>query len=155
MDQDIECWMGVKKHHQKIYAAYRTEYGHDPDVFPHPNDIIIDYDTGVTIGGPLNQAEHQQMHKTFATVDAWLLQDALDRARTKRRKDWTFTPGDATSLATLCNLSLPKRVQLSNSVMASRRMELAHMPIRVLLKETRNAWDSVGIKIPRGSYAPS
>lgn len=155
VDQEIAYWSEIKRRHQGVYAKYRAEFGQDPEVFPHPLDIQINYETGVTIAGPYNLQEYESMNKTRGTVDAWLLQDALDRARSGRRKRQDFVMGDALSMANLCNLTLPKRLQLSNDEMACRRMDLSHVSIRELLKEARAAWKGVGIHVPRGSYAPS
>lgn len=136
--------------HRRLRAALAA--GEPTDlILPHPDDIDFTSATGPAIRGPACVQEWQDTLTTARIRDAYLKQDALDRALTQCRRKASFVPFDAASLATMINLSLPERLRLSDCDLVSRRMADAALPIRVLLKQCRAHWQAAGYDMPRGS----
>lgn len=154
MEKDIEDWMLIKRHQQKIYEVYQEEHGCDPEVYPHPDDIVICYESGVSIDGPIDKKEARKTQDTIAMIDAWLYQHALDWARKGGNEEHKINQGDPIIMANVLNRCLPKRLRRSDDAMIDRMMKLERRPIRALLKETYAAWKAAGCPRRRGAYAP-
>ena len=149
-----ELWSRIRARRFREYAEHRKLTGRDPELFPHPKDIEITPGKPVRIDGPLNAEQNRQMQHACASVDAYLHQDALDRAREHRRHDITMPLGDPYSMAVLINQTLPARLRWSDHRVVMRRMELGSLSTRALLKGTRAAWKAAGLSVPRGSNMP-
>jgi len=154
MEKDIEDWTRIKWHQQKLYEAHQEQYGCDPEVYPHPDDIVISYENGVSIDGPMDKEAARKVQNTIAMIDAWLYQRALDWARKGRGEAHEVSPGDPLIMANVLNQCLPKRLRRSDNEMIGLMMKLERRPIRMLLKETYAAWKAAGCPRRRGEYAP-
>lgn len=141
IEEANKTWAGIRSRLWQAYARHRKAHGCDPARFPHPDDIDICPGKPVRITGPLDAAGHAAMLRTCREIEAHLLQDALDRARTKRRRCPETRPGDPAWVANLLNRTLPLRLRQTCDQVASRRMELASVPLRQLLKQTRRIRD--------------
>lgn len=154
IDKAVEDWTRIKQHQIREFQRYREQYGADPEIYPHQDDIVIDASTGVRIVGPLNREDYKRAMKTIRLVDAYLLQDALDWARQGRRKNVTIERGDPCFMAMLLNQGLPPRLRRKGAWMIARRITLAARSKRDLLRETHQAWKLAGEPRPRGSWGP-
>jgi hypothetical protein len=152
---DVARWKRIKSYQQKLYADYRADHGCDPLEFPHPDDIVINEKTGVTIDGPCSLEEHRQHMNTLALLDALMLQDILDRARDGQRYEWKPVIGDPFTVAILLNRTLPTRLAWTEDEFLTRQMDYESSPIRVLLKDCYTAWRTLGVPLKRGTRFPT
>ena len=146
---ELEDWAKIKRALEKEFAAYRAQHdGAEPNRYPHPDDIILDRVKGVKIVRPINQEEANR-HKQ--TIEAEILQDALDRAREKRRNDPHIETGGSYFMAMFLNETLPKRMRFSSDDLILKRMELRHVSQRELLKRSHHANKKAGLDTRRGA----
>lgn len=124
-------------------------------ILPHPDDIDYSIATGPAIRGPITAEDWADCLATVRLRDAWLVQDALDRALQGQRRNPKHVPFDSGSIAMLIDHSLPRRLRLSDDEWVHRRWHLTHVPMRQILKDCRAAWLACGIDIPRGTLALS
>jgi hypothetical protein len=56
---EMECaaWERINAHQQGIYDQARTSKATIPPVLPHPDDVVIDWDNGVRILGPMTEVQ--------------------------------------------------------------------------------------------------
>ncbi|MEM9797116.1 MAG: DUF5681 domain-containing protein [Pseudomonadota bacterium] len=149
--EEVKTWTWIKEDQERKFRTYREVHGCDPDLYPHPDDIIITEDVGVRIEGPLSKEEAWEFKRKQAFVEALLHQDALDRKREKRRHKTDFQPGDSYVTAIVMNRLLPMRYRMSDTALMFRRQHLLNQTIRELLKMTRKAWRKAGARLPRGA----
>lgn len=154
MDAEIEHWSAVAADNARVLKRLLEKYdgvGPAPTVYPHPDDIIIDYQKGVTIAGPRNVEEAKVIANARRYVEALLLQRAMERAVEKRRKELPTEPDVLLKFASAVNMSVPGRYKLSDREIVSHMMKNANKPIRDLRKETYRAWQRVGTPRKRGA----
>lgn len=143
-DYRVTCWA-------EIAHAKRTGKP-EPNCLPHPDDIVIELGKKVRFTGPVDEADIDKLHQSCRLRDALMMQDALDQrlAATTGK-----TPGGALLIAQVLNLQLPQRMQLSDGAMVSRLMGHEATAKRLLLKALFQAWQSLGVSVPRGWTFPS
>lgn len=91
--------------------------GHpEPQIFPHPEDIIFDYNTGkVDVYGPKTKEQKQRLDKFISNRDdcqeeVLVIKDEWEKASgTKEQADWLAHWHDAQKLFDLINDNLPPR----------------------------------------------
>lgn len=133
-------------------AIQRGETPLDP--IPHPDDLIIDYDEGVFIKGPITPEGVGATYKLIRFIDILLMQDILDE-RCGPSKYENYQSGGALLFATRLNRTLPKRLKLEDFTICLTQALYEKMPKRVLLKQVRRAWREQGIPAPRGFVFPT
>lgn len=137
---------------RRLRAA--TSAGHPTDlILPHPDDIDFSLTTGPAIRGPASEEEWLDCVASARMRDAWLVQDAFDRALQGRRRSPNHVSFDSGCIAILIDLNLPKRLRLTLGQWVNRRWHLARLPMRQLLKDCRKAWLACGIDVARGTHA--
>lgn len=146
----------------EYWAAYRSDaYAElnraraagqpEPKLLPHPDDIAIDRHKGVTVKGPIDEDEDRKVQHTIKLCDVLLMQDELDR-RVDVRLDGSplQEPGAAMVMFHLLQLTLPKRLQLSDNDLLFPIMKLGGVAKRDLLKRLCAGWRRVEMPRPRG-----
>lgn len=119
-----------------------------PQTLPHPDDVVIRPGKRVRFDGPTTPEQALEYEHRCKTRDAFIMQDALDRKLTGE-------PGRAALLAAWClNEPLPKRMQLSESMMQHRMLDYDATSKRHLLKIAFQTWRGLGFKLPRGWVSP-
>jgi hypothetical protein len=153
-DADIEFWSGYKEKMGPLIAEAEKSGEPPPDIFPHPDDVVIDYLRGVRIVGPLDQEGAESMDALVKLRDAHIMQHALD-VRMSDDPDGPDQPGTALLIADLIERSLPPRLRLPDGVWLMRLMRDDETPKRQLLKELHKAWREAGWPRRRGwTYPP-
>ena len=105
-----------------------------PTELPHPDDVVIDDEKGVTIIGPLNERELAQLQETMRVRDDG--------------------PGAAILFALWINQHLPQRYKLSDTEIEMRMMRHGTPSKRELLKQLYRAWQAIGVPAHRGKTFP-
>lgn len=123
----------------------------EPKLLPHPDDIAIDRHKGVTVRGPVDEEDDRKVQHTIKLCDVLLMQDELDR-RVDVRLDGSplQEPGAAMVMFHFLQLTLPKRLQVSDNDLLFRIMKLGDVTKRDLLKRLYAGWRKVGMPRPRG-----
>ena len=156
IEAEIEAWENyIAKARKEIAAAERL--GEQPPLlFPHPDDIYIDRETGVRFVGPFDEESLAQVEETCRIRDTLLMQDALDqRAWNKPDSDDPLDgPGTALLFAQVLNDGLPGRFKLDDSSLIGRMMRLECIPKRQLLRDLYQGWQSIGLSTRRGRLFP-
>jgi hypothetical protein len=126
-----------------------------PDLYPHLDDIKIDWTKGVDIVGPLDEQEEQELQRRIELRDVWLLQSTLDWKKARPTADASDQPGFSDAMFFLFNKSIPERFRLSDREIAIRMLSHRSIPKRELLKKLYQRWKSAGHDVPRGRTFPS
>lgn len=144
-----DCW-------ERIECA-REKGGIPPDPLPHPDDIVLEPGKPVRVIGPLTVEEAATTEENCRLRDVLILQDELDRRAfiDSPENSASDRPGGALLIALFLNESLPLRLQIDEIRIALMQMKYQGMPKRVLLKELRRAWRSLGKNVRRGYIFPS
>ncbi|MGC1504076.1 MAG: hypothetical protein WA782_08020 [Sulfitobacter sp.] len=154
--EDVKIWSAYKRTKYAELEAHRKAELPEPIIIPHPDDVTIDDETGVTFDGPLIRADYDLAIQTRCVIDATLLQEALDRRKAKKKSWPAPVAGDPMTTVLIFNKMLGKRMSYSQNQLIDRRMGLASLSIRDLEKMTFQAWKKAGLPRPRGSagFAP-
>lgn len=134
-----------------MIAECMTRGEAEPEVLPHPDDIVIDLETGPRFIGPFDREELKKFQETQRLRDVLILQDVLDQ-RSKVRLDGTplKEPGGALLLAMSFDKGLPPRLRMSDIDIVAMQWRFERMTKRELLKLLHNEWRKVGRPKPRG-----
>ena len=149
-------WSAYKA--RQLQAVKRAQTSDSPVSFPlpHPMDIEICPEDGVTFHGPCCEATLKAMQTAKQTVVAWIYQDALDARASGRRGEAAIERGSSAWQAFRLNATLPPSLRYSKDAFIELRLGANRLPKRELLKQTRAAWAEAGQNVPRGTiYAPS
>lgn len=144
IDSEIKYWGAYIRRKRKLLETARQRGDPEPEILPHPDDIVLDPHRGVRFLGPLDQAGLDRVRNQALQRDALFYQDALEHRLDKCRGPMEVRRGDAFFLANLFNMGLPERFRLSDDASVHRRMLYDRMPMRDLLKKTRAAWVACG-----------
>jgi hypothetical protein len=148
---ECEHWEEIRNKLIRLRAD-AEKAGRPPSIpFPHPDDIVIDPDTGVRFVGPIDEKEQARMESAIRTRDLLLVQDRYDVRQFKPsdRTDPEEAAGTAILLAQWLNNALPARYQLSTFDMALKLMALDRMTKRQLQTMLFQGWKAQGIAVPR------
>lgn len=109
-----EYWSGVKASNQRRIDQARAAKLSSPRVRPHPDDIIIDWEDGVRIPGPMDDGEWKKFDETVRVRDALFLQQAMENAINGVRLRDRPTLGAPGLLGYLLNGLLPPSLRMSD-----------------------------------------
>jgi Family of unknown function (DUF5681) len=154
--REIEVWEEYVSIQRRLISDAQAKGQPLPSPLPHPDDVIIDYETGVRFVGPLCDEDVARMQETLKVRDALILQDELDRREISNAKseDPLDGPGTAMVWAMILNQSVPKRFRLSEGRLLLQVTRYQSMPKRVLLKEVYRSWRAIGARARRGRTMP-
>lgn len=154
--KEIEFWKAYVADQREAIADAKGKGKTSPTPLPHPDDVLIDYETGVRFIGPLSEDEVAKLDETLRTRDALIIQDALDQRRADRMgsDDPLDRPGTALVFAHILNRCVPERCKLSDIDILQRMIRYDALPKRDLLKELHRAWRALGVRARRGRTLP-
>jgi hypothetical protein len=151
-DVQARClmWGHIKAKSQQAIDQARASGAPIPRVLPHPDDVIIDWESGPRFLGPIDEDEWKLFKQTLDLRDLLYLQqameDALDHVPTRNRP----SQGGALVLAMFLNQMMAPSLRLSESEEFWRVYELRALPKRQLLLDCRKAWRRFGATAARG-----
>jgi hypothetical protein len=122
-----------------------------PEPLPHPDDVVIDYETGVKFIGPVNKEGLARMLETLKFRDLLLMQGVLDD---RRDNGLIADPLDRTGAflaAGMMNNGVPQRYRLSETEIIMRMSRHSGTPKRILLKQVYRGWRELGKPMRRGA----
>ena len=143
-------WAARQKELHKEFGEHMEKYGCEPEIYPHPDDIVLDPRKGARIRGPYDKATALHARYTAQVIDALLWQHALEACLDKVSIDEPLNRG-ALFLALFFETSLPERMHIPSVELVTLLSRRGRMPKRQLLKETYRAWQLVGFDIKRGA----
>lgn len=151
----VALWTTYKEYYSAQLDEARRAGIPEPEVYPHPDDIVIDIKTGPKFLGPWDDEENKQIQHTVRTCEVFLMQDQLDR-RSATRLDGSPVkePGTALYVFNAINESLPPRLKYSDSAIFRLQRQFQSMSKRALLKELYAGWRSIRQPMPRGYISP-
>ena len=155
---DIEFWQKYRRDARQKVAQAKAKGEPIPELLPHPDDIVIDYEEGVSCLGPMNEKQLEVVKELMKLRDAMIMQHALDEKLWT--VDYTKDPlqGPGTALLMACWLDqnfVPKRFRLSETLLTMRMMRYHATNKRALLKDVYRTWRALGNhKARRGNTAP-
>lgn len=150
--EDIWAWTLYKKQQSALIKAALDKGDPEPEMLPHPEDVIIDPIKGVSFDGPFLEEELWRARETQHLIKAILLQEALDLRRDRVKKAPRPVPGCPLVFALWFNRTfLGKRMRFTNEEMIDMRMRFRGLSIRTLEGRTYQAWKAAKIPTPRGS----
>ncbi|MGB9364734.1 MAG: DUF5681 domain-containing protein [Xanthobacteraceae bacterium] len=156
--RDIEVWEKYVHETRQAMAQAKAKGEPMPEPLPHPDDIIINYEEGVSCIGPMNEKQLEGVKKLVRMRDTLIMQHALDEKLWK--VDYTCDPLQGPGTAWLAALwvdqkFVPKRFRLSETLgmMRLRRYQVTNK--RTLLKDVYRAWRALlGLDVRRGKTTP-
>lgn len=149
--EECEHWEEIRNKLIRLRAE-AEKAGRPPSIpFPHPDDIVIDPDTGVRFVGPIDEKEQAKLEIAIRMRDLLLVQDHFDlrQFEPSDRTDPEEAAGTAILLVHMLNNALPARYQLSTFDMARKLMALDRMTKRQLQTMLFQGWKAQGIAVPR------
>jgi len=156
IEAEIAIWESyISKLREAIAEAERNGEP-PPEPLPHPDDVVIDHETGVRFIGPLHEEDVRRVEQTCRMRDVLFMQYALDRRQSGKPEceDPLDEPGSALLHANMFNRSVPKRFRVSDDKICVRLLDYDCVPKRQLFKDVYQGWRSLGVKIPRGRTFP-
>lgn len=114
-----------------------------PSTLPHPDDVVIDSERGVSFIGPFDAASAERLRTTLAMRDVLIMQDALQQREGETRTGHE----DATALVCAMRLdqSLPQRYWLSEQDWVLRMLRLQGVTKRELRRRLTRDWAALGV----------
>jgi hypothetical protein len=155
--EEIEFWQGYVDRKRKAIADAEAKGEVPPNPLPHPDDLIIDYETGVWCKGPRNEKELAEYEELLKLRDVLIMQDALDKKLWTRdySTDLLDGPGTGYIFADFINRHVPNRFRLSEVRFEMRMDRCRVTPKRELLKQVYRAWRALlGLGVRRGGMMP-
>jgi hypothetical protein len=151
-----EYWADYKSVAREAIAELRAKGEAEPAILPHPDDIVIDWETGPRFVGPVDEAGKAGVQKTIAHREAYLLQAALDERMMPQPEDGDLRkgPGTALEFAKMMNRALPPRLRMTEFRMYYDVDYYARHPMRWLLKAVYASWRKLGKRRKRGELFP-
>lgn len=151
---DIEkrcaLWSEVKARHQAVIDKARAAKAPIPRVLPHPDDIVIDWISGVRLLGPMDEMDWKKFDETVQMRDALFVQQAMEDCINGIRLRDRPTMGAAGLLGFLLNQLLPLSLRMTDHQWIDRVYKLSRLSSRDCLKDCRAAWRKVGARVARG-----
>lgn len=144
-----EFWSANIDASHKLLAEAKRKGEEAPLLFPHPDDVVIDEESGVLFIGPVDAEELKSLEETCRLRDLLIAQDALDG-----RASAGDAHGSALLLALVLNQNIPARFRLSDAEFSMRMLRHRGTPKRQLTKMLFREWRSLGAQVPRGAAFP-
>ncbi len=153
--RQVEFWSTYKEFYGEQIAQARRDKRPEPEVYPHPEDIVIDHATGPRFLGPWDEEQNHRLMHTVRMCEVLLMQDELDR-RTPRRLDGSAVnePGIALCEFEALNNTLPPRLKHTDGAIWRMMLRFGSMSKRSLLKQLYSDWRAIGKPRPRGYISP-
>lgn len=128
----------------------------EPDLYPHPDDIVLEPGRPVRFIGPLDAEKGKKLKEKIALREAYIWQAGLEMRMDPK--------GDAAPvleqlrsaefIALELNRTLPPRLRMDEFWISHRIDVASRHAKRVLLKTTRAKWFAAGVRARRGALLP-
>ena len=141
--QQLNTWWADYVRSQREIHSHAVRNGlPTPTTLPHPDDVVIDSETGVRFIGPFDEASAERLRTTVLMRDTLIVQDAF-----QNREIDGPTREDSTALACamLLDESLPKRYRLAELDWTMRMLRLRGVTKRELRRRLRRDWAKLGV----------
>ena len=156
IDADNERWEGIVTWLRSTRAEAEAKGEEPPMRYPHPDDVVIDPERGVTFIGPADAESDAQLQHHLEIRDVLFAQDAYDH------RVWVDTddspdsrPGTAAVMAHIMNDAVPKRYRKSDIDIIMKNMSYDRMTQREFAKYLYQSWKRLGFDMARGTvFAP-
>jgi hypothetical protein len=152
---EVELWKDYVAEKRPIFAEALAKGESPPAIFPHPDDVKIDTETGVSFIGPLDEADLADLLETLKMRDALIMQGELDDRADDTPASDRHDRSAALPVAMLINERVPKRYRLSDIEFEMRMMRSRATSKRVLLKQVYRGWRELGLPMRRGQRCAS
>lgn len=153
--EENETWAKYVDVQRRAIADAIAEGRPAPCPLPHPDDVVIDDETGVRIVGPLYAEQAAALDHTLKIIDVLIMQDVLDRRILRPVSgDPLDKAGTAMVFIDLLNRTVPKRHRLSDTDILRRIAKYQTMTNRALLRQLYRDWRSLGGRPRRGTIFP-
>jgi hypothetical protein len=148
-----KTWQQVQRDNLEAATAAGTD---TRLILPHPDDIVIDGNTGYHLVGPFDETSLLKVEASIRYRDALVMQDVLDERLEgcKPRRSAASDCGEpfgALLFAIALDTTLPPRFRIDCVEIIRRQMRYDGINLRQLLKETYAAWKAAGVHIRRGA----
>jgi hypothetical protein len=156
VNEENEIWRGYIAEWSAAIAEAQHKGEAPPAPLPHPDDVVIDDESGVRFVGPVVEEQVHQLEETCRMRDMLIQQDASDSRQVDEPEcdNALDKPGTALLWAIILNQSVPDRFKLSDNGITIRMLRYDRIPKRQLLKKVCRGWRSLGIHPPRGKAFP-
>lgn len=145
-----ERWTKIKEAHQGIIDRAKAAKSPIPRVLPHPDDILVDWSSGVRIPGPIDDEDWKRFDQTVRMRDALFVQQAMEDCLNGVRLGNRPTLGGAGLLGYFFNETLPPSLRMSEFAWIDRVGRLSRLSKRDILKQSRASWRALGVRVARG-----
>lgn len=155
--REHDIWRAYVERARARIAEAKAQGEAEPQILPHPDDVVIEFGKHVRFSGPINEEQLKQVLHTQRMRDHLILQDVLDeRMWTKPLPaDAKDGPGGAALFSLLLDGTLPSRMRLSDTDRMLRRWRAERLSKRALLKAVFRGWRELGLRnIRRGKLFP-
>jgi hypothetical protein len=162
ISQDVEQGHLIRQNYTLKLKNW-VDAGNDPKLcVPHPDDIIIDEQTGWNASGPVDAEDLQSTLKQCALRDAVFANGVLD-GRMASKAEWAAAGGDikrepdctGKALALLIEDTLPERFRRSTPEWVVFETQLLAKTKRELLKHVHQSLLACGVTAKRGQRLPT
>jgi hypothetical protein len=155
--EDCEFWNAYIERQREAIADAAANGQPQPTPLPHPDDIVIDYEKGVSFSGPIDEEQTHHLQEYFKQREILLMQHALDERSDRYAKsvDPLDGPGSALLYIFWLDRFLFERFRLSDEEIQRRLNHYARMPKRTLVRDLHRARRTMGISWARGeTFSP-
>ena len=153
VQETCETWEWYVQREREAHAHAVRNGLPAPITLPHPDDVVIDSERGVSFIGPFDEASAERLRATLAVRDVLIVQDALQQREDKA------PPGheDATALVCAMRLdqSVPQRYRLSEQDWVLRLTKLRGVTKRELRRRLTRDWAALGVEWRPESRLPA
>ncbi|MCU0732929.1 MAG: hypothetical protein MUE84_15265 [Hyphomonas sp.] len=143
-------WSRIKAQNQRVIDQALASGAPVPKVLPHPDDVVIDWEDGPRLLGPVDEIGWQLSKRTADLRDLLYVQQAMEDAEDGVPMRYRPRHGGALMFAIFLNRMIAPSFRLSDSAELWRVYELKRVPKRQLLLDCRKAWREFGAGAVRG-----
>ena len=147
-----EMWSTYKDLTQQAIDQARARKQPLPKELPHPADVLIDWDAGVTIAGPIDEEGWKRWEGMAKFRDALFVQQIMEDADNHVTMDERLTTGAALVHGMLINTRLPPSFQMTDAEFKLRLFHLRRFSKREAFVRCREAWKAAGSRMPLGQH---
>lgn len=154
--EQIEIWEKYIEQKRQDIADAVAKGETPPTPLPHPDDVVLDRESGVRFQGPIDKEAMERLQQLLRHRDILLMQDAWDERSGSfpKSEDPLDGPGTAMIWASEINNRVPLRFRLSETEISIRMMRFLGIPKRTLLKDLYRSWKNHGHPLRRGFTFP-
>jgi hypothetical protein len=142
VDEENGIWRNYCNRMRPLFELAEAKGDPPPEVWPHPDDVVIDPKKGVRFIGPWDEESAADLQETLKLRDVLLVQDAWDDSCGRGEGEYNQTT--AGLVATMLNEHVPARYRLSDFDYVSRVSRLRGTSKRELRKMLYRGFKDIG-----------